>query len=877
MSPIKKYGDIVNKQFKVNKRRNLSTILGIILSVILFTTVGFIQEYYRDINILYAKNNNGNYDVVFKGISKGEVELLKNNVLVETIGVYSEVFSSRIKVSEDREKIIKLSAVDKIILNELFSPIVKLQKGRFPEKYGEVIIDDLGTGVLNKNIGDTIELGGKEYNVVGIYTNDTLLNTYEINMITYFDEKSNYENINTAFTVKTEKDKTSIIRDIANNLGIKEINESKETGSKGFIFNKVLFYHYGEKSIGEGYLENDSKRTEVILYGIILVLTTFLTYGSINVSIKERVEQFSILRCIGARKSKIRKLLIKESLFLAIFSLVPGIIIGQIFSYGISNILFKQIVESTVYTIQYKIYFNVILITVVLTIINIFLATIIPIINIGTISPIEGITNGRAIKKNIKGRKSKIIKGLFGYNGELAYKNIRANNRNFIITTLTSIIILSTFIVFTGYKNNILNSFERENNITKDFSIDISVKYAKKYDDVYEELDKYKGEIEDLQISEKIYGRISSLVSGIFKNISLNKYIKDRDNQYYIKEKSINQDGEQSVYSNGINFIIMDDEALKELITVQNLDITLEDFKENGVLIADRAVVKNLVNVAREPIFSLEKGDKLNLELKSGKDDWSQKDVQKEIEDIRQNNREISFKYLDSINGEKIFDSKRYGSDNYINLVASKDFYYENLDLFTGDNNNENNIIDPNSIIFVLELKHNIDRNVATEILQSYSRKIEATYLDNKLSNVRTKNQLIISSSYMYVVLLLIIITGGINLINNKNINIKLRGKEIGTLLALGINKKRLKKILMLEGIVQWLIASAVSIILSYVSLSILYKVLMYSTEIITNRMPIGATILGCSVLFIINILGVYLPIRKLKYTDTMELIRNKE
>ncbi len=42
---MKAYSYLANKQFKVNKKRNFSIVLGIILSIILFTTVGYIQSF----------------------------------------------------------------------------------------------------------------------------------------------------------------------------------------------------------------------------------------------------------------------------------------------------------------------------------------------------------------------------------------------------------------------------------------------------------------------------------------------------------------------------------------------------------------------------------------------------------------------------------------------------------------------------------------------------------------------------------------------------------------------------------------------------------------------------------------------------------------
>ncbi|NFN49777.1 hypothetical protein FDB52_14885, partial [Clostridium botulinum] len=83
---MKTYSYLANKQFKVNKKRNFSIVLGIILSVILFTTVGYIQSFTRVIDIINAKEERGNYEAIFKNISIEEAYKLKNNVLIRSVG-----------------------------------------------------------------------------------------------------------------------------------------------------------------------------------------------------------------------------------------------------------------------------------------------------------------------------------------------------------------------------------------------------------------------------------------------------------------------------------------------------------------------------------------------------------------------------------------------------------------------------------------------------------------------------------------------------------------------------------------------------------------------------------------------------------------------
>ncbi|NFQ96924.1 FtsX-like permease family protein, partial [Clostridium botulinum] len=158
-----------------------------------------------------------------------------------------------------------------------------------------------------------------------------------------------------------------------------------------------------------------------------------------------------------------------------------------------------------------------------------------------------------------------------------------------------------------------------------------------------------------------------------------------------------------------------------------------------------------------------------------------------------------------------------------------------------------------------------------------YENKIGEFYLDNESTFQDSRKSFLALSSIIYTVLFLTIFIGGVTILNNKNISILLRKKELGILLAIGINKKRLKKVLLFEGIIQWFISSSIGILSSYIILRVIYSVLYYSGEADNFRMPIISVLIVISILFIIILLGSYFPVRKLNQMETTELLRNEE
>lgn len=834
---IKSYTDIVNKQFKVNRKRIISTVLGLILSIILLTIVGYVFTYLREINILEAKNRTGNYEAVITDISYKEANLLKNNLLTERVGFFKEVSRETISL-DNKEKNIRAFALDKVAMNDIFYSNINVLSGHLPQSKDEIIIDSPWMDILRKSIGDTIIIEKKPYIIVGVYDKKFQMNGYIIDGITLL-ETYEMEGINAAFSTNSKSNKTKSVNKVIEDIGI----DTKENSSdKRAILNGILLYYYEKYDAAHDSELNEIKLMEYSLYVIVIVLTTFLTYSSINASLKDRMEQFSILRCIGATKSKNKRILIKESIYLLALSLIPGLIIAHLIWYLISWSIFYKLMAPNVEKIPFRIYPNVIIMICIFTVINIVTSTIIPIIKIGKVSPIEGVKSGNANLRRRKKIKARFIEIIFGYNGVLAYKNITNDSKNYIVTTLASIILLTTFISFNGYNNNLLKIQKLDEQAENDINIDINIDSESQKETIINIVNRYKEEIDDLQVSNNISSILNYRLEGIFTGVKLNEHFSKNNN----------------LYSNGINFLILDEKSIENILDdfKGENQLSLEDFKENGVLIVNRIILKNYINVESEKILDLNKGDNFSFLSKNGK--------------------KLTLKYLGEIDGNKISIGKRYGLNNTTTLIASEDFYNDNVEYFSNSSELDSHIYFLSAILEI-SLRKDINRNEAVQLLKDHSYKIEGIFTDCEAEKYYVKRSIEAMNILVYMVLLLIVITATINIINNKMLNLKTRKEEMGILLAIGISKNRLNKVLLLEGIIQWFIASIISIGISLIILKGIFEFLHYSYGTKVSIFPLKSIIMGVGILFIINFLPSYLSVKKLKYTDTIDLIKNKE
>ena len=76
---LKSYSEITGRYLKQNKKRTVLTIVGIILAISLFSGIGNLFFSMRDNFIQREREQKGNYEVKYSGVSENKVNKLKNN------------------------------------------------------------------------------------------------------------------------------------------------------------------------------------------------------------------------------------------------------------------------------------------------------------------------------------------------------------------------------------------------------------------------------------------------------------------------------------------------------------------------------------------------------------------------------------------------------------------------------------------------------------------------------------------------------------------------------------------------------------------------------------------------------------------------------
>jgi putative ABC transport system permease protein len=177
----------VLKELRYHHNRTLVNILGIGIGIALFVSINAVSTAYQKAVSLPFKNLGA--DIVVQRPEKRAVDSVQPPASMRGIRL---PFSNQILPSEDVQKLKAIEGVDSIAPSLLLWEFDKggfrtimgvdlsqpslgpvkvkewLKEGRFPQKEGEVIIEKHYAKFQHKKIGDTLDINGRLFSVVGL-------------------------------------------------------------------------------------------------------------------------------------------------------------------------------------------------------------------------------------------------------------------------------------------------------------------------------------------------------------------------------------------------------------------------------------------------------------------------------------------------------------------------------------------------------------------------------------------------------------------------------------------------------------------------------------------------------------------------------------
>lgn len=865
MNIFRKY---TRESLKKNRTRTLVTIIGIILSMTLFTAViegansGIV--YFREM----VKATDGPYHASLLDINSWQLDKLKNNSDIDKVAYIENTGVAKINSNNPDKPYIRVANMSSDYA-ELIS--LHLKQGRLPENENEIIIPDnlLSNGGVSLSEGDSVELElgdrmldgeslspsypitedveetienteSKTYTVVGIYSRfspeiDNRDSASYLALSVNPNKTSIDENVNVLFTVKNISKYDKIAETIKNDLDLKAVYAHRD-----------LLGLYGV--LGGSILADMIKAFAGFLIALIVVGSVSLIYNSFAISVSERTKQIGILKSIGATKKQIRACIRYEASLLSLIAIPIGIIIGCL-GMGITLFFLRDNFSATSYDysdIQIKLVISPIglVLAAIICYITTLIAAWIPARRAIKITPLDAIRQTTDIKVSPKQLKtSKLTLKLFGFEAMMAKKNFKRNKKKYhftIISIAASIILFIVTSSFCSYADRaIFSQFKTLHNdiylhIWQDWDVKSLAEGLSKVDNVDEVGFIYENENYDFSIDEDY---LTKDCKKLYK--SLNKFT--------------------SSFSVGLQF--MDDEDFNELCKKYDIDSS-EYYNENDI----KALLKNdLTESLNSKNYSYNVIDKnlKNFDIRILTDGLS--DYSEDAEIIDSIAKAPEFKVGACVD---VSDYVLYRQMVLIYPYSMMDTVLEQK---------LHGLSPENEMIKNIFIKAKDHKKANTNIEQYLiSKGYSTTGLEDAKETIESELMLIgIVDVFSYGFIILMSLITVANIFNTISTSIMLRKKEIAMLKSVGMSESGVRKMLNYEcinyGFKSLILGLPISIGLSYV----LYKISSMN-NVFSYILPYRSIIIASISVFIVVFVSMLYSNSKIKKENTIDALKNE-
>ena len=838
------------KNLRLNKKRTIVTIIGIILSTALMVGIGLLFSSFQDLMIRDTIGYSGKYEAKYN-----DVDLIKLNDIKDKNFTYfyeKPIGFSKIESSNEYKPYMYITSVNKEYFNEL-----KLVDGSFPKNENEVVISNhvITNGGLNYKVGDIVTFTYGSRNIDGDITlaNSELVDgefltnegthTYKIVGIV---DRSNFESYSasgyTAFTLDVNSDKGNANLYVMFNKNKKIIKQSEELAKElnydsDINYNSTLLALYGESTYGN--VMSSMGGMMIIMLSLVSIGCIIVIYNSFAISVMERKKEFGLLSSIGATKRQLSHTVFFEAVVVGVIGIILGIL-GAYIGIGCVILIINNLISDM---LEYKLHLVTnplfIIIPVIFMIIVIGVSAFIPSRRASKVSPIEAIRQNDDIKINKKKiRTSKLVLKLFGIEGEIALKNIKRNKKKYRVTIVSLFISIVLFISFSSYMNYTLNT---ASSVMGEVPYDYQISYfGDDPNNDKEALDKINEIVKSSDVKEYVSYSVSNL------SIIGNYTYSDEYLDFY--KSAYGDDGIKALNNlkyQYISILVLDDNSYnkyKKLIGIDNDSVILLN-KFKGVSYGNNKRVNYNIPVINNGNINIK-----ICNFDNDEDVDTTKYCNKNIDNIFVTNKSFDlieeFSYMDDfklIVNKKLYDSISDSSTHYTQF----------------------NIISDNT--------NNIDK--LTKDLDKYRN---VNYTNIKETMKQANNLILVVKILMYGFISLVTLIGVTSVFNTISTSMALRKREFAVLRSIGLTNRGFNKILFFESLFFGMKSLIFAIPVSIGITVLIHYALADMVSISTIIIPWKYIIISIVSVFVIVLLTMMYSTSKIKKHNIIEQIREE-
>ena len=863
--------NILNKisirSLKLNKKRTISTIIGIILSTALICAVATFATSFRETMLQNTIKETGYYHLNISKVKDKELEILNNNRDIKAIYEVREIGYSILEKSQNEYKpYVELYSMDTNTFEYLKFNLIE---GRFPNNSDEIVISEhiISNGKVNYKIGDRIKINvgkritndgydlinanpynkgeeklintkEKEFTIVGIMERPNYnFEDYSAPGYTIATTDMNEGNRNVYIALKNPFQYQSSISEI---LGARNYSEVTENSGN---------FRYDQYSINDELLNWEvlafSLNTMHTMYAICAVVITIIIFTSVfcirnsfAIATTEKIKMYGMFASVGATKKQIRKNVIHEAITLGLIGIPLGIACGVIASFillKITNELIGKQFLGNINGITFRTSILAIVLSIILGFITIYLSARSSAKKASKITPIESLRNLNEIKiKNKNLKTPTIIKKLFGTGGVLAHKNLKRSKKKYKTTVISLTVSIAIFIAMNSYVHysfgvvgTYYENYDYNVQVTKDLSKYITKEETSKIislDKIDEKYILYSDEGKYIKIKnvEKV-----NIKSNLREEIAIDEstgeelFDKITGNPIFTGQKYMN-----------LQILALDDASFKKY--ANKIGANYEDVRTKGIL-SDMYMYyyENDDNYIKERIYKYKKNDTI-------KGTYKNKEIEIEVGEVTDIN---PFGYE--------------GSSSFMGfLIVDYDVFKDVFDL---------------KVKRILMQSNNPDK--LTEEIEKLNLDVECSNLDAYVKE--QKQMIMLISIFLYGFITVITLIGVTNIFNTITSNMELRQKEFAMLKSIGMTKKEFNKMINLETILYSLKALIYGIILGLLGTLAIYKALAIKIDS-GMYIPYNAILICAVFVFILVFIIMKYSINKINKQNIIETIRKE-
>ena len=923
------------KNLKLNRKRTIVTIVGIILATALLSALVTLVSSFQYSMIEYQKQKGGDFHVKFSGVKMSELSEFKNNRNIESTFETMGMGFAKLNGCKNEDKpYAYVMATDEAGFekgcfnliegrmakneDEIVIPRHLKTNGRIDIKVGDEITLDVGKrydsnteSVISENcayeneaetLTDTVT---KHYKVVGIMERPGYgMEDYSAagyTFVTYSDELAAIDNgtkseaseadttltVYSRYTQKALRNKDAVTADIigvdeklfakANNSSVEMSAEESDRFLKEMENAKYDIYINGFLISYECVFPIDGTFkalfTVAAVVALIIILTSvYCIKNSFNISITEKIRQYGMLASVGATRRQIKSSVKTEAAMLG----VVGIPVGTMSGILASLVLVKVVNALSAGWLNFALSFHTslpaLILAVIMSIATIYFSATGSARRAAKVTPLEAIRNTKEIKiKSAKLKTPAIIGRIWGIGGVISYKNIKRNNKKYR-TTVTSIVICSVTFIVISYFMSMAFSVVGMSYASADYNIGINMSCKK-----------------DIDIEK--FSKLLSGIEGAEDYLVGAGYDFDVSKPEYTKE-----------YGEYCRQLYDDGEDVSQMFLITVLDDKSYDKYASDAGIKNAAAGAILVNKCTFDVYNENSSKYVKKEMELYKykagdtiecgynvyDDASSDD--NAVEGGTESSTEDNSGYVDEEtinNGVRktvdvtiagVTDKVPIGYKGYSNtLLFMNQKGFESL---WGDGKNGNEIKPGYASYSAYVVAENADEyqdtfEKETEENPEYSQ--ISFYVSNLDKEMRDEKSLFtLLGVFAYGLIVVIALIGITNIINTLSTGMELRSREFATLRSIGMTDKQFVGMVRLESVFISVKALVIGVPLGILISYLLCVMMNRMDDAIIYEPPYKAIIL-CIVVVIMLIYAIMkLSMTKLRHNNIIETIKNE-